>query len=153
MLCSRLGNIKRAQFRNLKTTAFTRSPTTDVLTLAAAAVTFCVWSCAVCSALSLSHLARAVSVWACHFPLPLLLLLSFPPRPRRPRACLLEAGPRGGWGGGVYMVGAALRCPHHWLLWNHRRVCQDCVANDNKVKKIDQNISDLTAYSKLFVLY
>lgn len=109
-----------SQIRNLKTTTLTESPTTDVLILAVAEHDLSLWSCMVCCA-SPYLTSLCLSLWACHFPpllppLLLLLLLSFPPWPRRPWQCSLEVALLGGRGGGVYMVGAALLWPHHWLL-------------------------------------
>lgn len=142
MLWSRLENNKTAvsQIRNLKTTTFTESHTTDMLILAAAVHNLCLWSFMVCRA-SPYLTSLCLSLWACHFPL--LLLLSFPPRPRRPRVCSLAVGLLGGWGGGVYLVGAALLCPHHSLLWNSYAVGSHCGANNNKIKKKKMYMSQI----------
>lgn len=104
ILCYRLENNKTgvSQSRNLKTTTFTESSATDVLILAALVHNLCLWSSMVCCA-SPYLAALCLSLWAYHFPLLLLLLLPFPPRPRTQRVCSLEVGLLGGWGGGVYM--------------------------------------------------
>lgn len=130
-LLERLENNETAayQIRTLKTTTFTESPTTDMLILAAAAQNLCLWSCLVCSA---APYLTSLCLSLCE-PSTSLLLLSFPPRPRRPRVCSLEVGLWGGWGGGVYMVGATLWCPHHWLLWIWRVRRYECVTSNNSL--------------------
>lgn len=97
-----------------------------MLILAAAAQNLCLWSCLVCSA---APYLTSLCLSLCE-PFTSLLLLSFPPRPRRPWVYSLEVALWGGWGGGVYMVGATLWCPHHWLLWIWRVRRYKCVTRN-----------------------
>lgn len=100
-----------------------------MLILAAAAQNLCLWSCLVCSA---APYLTSLCLSLCE-PFTSLLLLSFPPRPRRPWVYSLEVALWGGWGGGVYMVGATLWCPHHWLLWIWRVRRYECVTRNNSL--------------------
>lgn len=94
----------------LKQCTFSQCSIADVLILAAPALDLRLWSghgvLRPPHTVSLCELATSLSPH---------LLLSFPPRLRRPRACTLEVGLLGGRGGRC-LRGAALLCPHHWLL-------------------------------------
>lgn len=78
---------------------------------------------------SLSHLTLSLSLWAFHFPPPPLISS----QAQEARVYSLEVALWGGWGGGVYMVGAALWCPHHWLLWIWRVRRYECVTSNNSL--------------------